>query len=137
MRTALIAVVLSVLFSAPVSTKPDLGGICVVEFNADFNKQNSVMSGAGAIGSSLASAMSACNANHILISAPRPVIASPIVFRSSVIWVFSLICLAILDEYVVQPNREVMPFSIPVPVVLTFKEYPKAFVELCPKYKSY
>jgi hypothetical protein len=42
MRTALIAVVLSVLFSAPVSTKPDLGGICVVEFNADFNKQNSV-----------------------------------------------------------------------------------------------
>ena len=41
MRTALIAVLLSVLFSAPVSTKPDLGGICVVEFNADFNKQNS------------------------------------------------------------------------------------------------
>ena len=26
----------------PVPSKPDLGGICVVEFIADFNKQNSV-----------------------------------------------------------------------------------------------
>ena len=42
MRTALTAVLLSALFSAPVPSKPDLGGICVVEFNADFNKQNSV-----------------------------------------------------------------------------------------------
>ena len=42
MRTALIAVLLSALFLAPVSIKPELDGICVVEFNADFNKQNSV-----------------------------------------------------------------------------------------------
>lgn len=42
MRTALTAVLLSVLFLAPVPSKPKLDGICVVEFNADFNKQNSV-----------------------------------------------------------------------------------------------
>lgn len=42
MRTAITAVVLSALFLAPVSIKPELDGICVVEFNADFNKQNSV-----------------------------------------------------------------------------------------------
>ena len=42
MRTAIIAVLLSALFLAPVSIKPELDGICVVEFNADFNKQNSV-----------------------------------------------------------------------------------------------
>ena len=42
MRTAITAVLLSALFLAPASTKPDLSGICVVEFNADFNKQNSV-----------------------------------------------------------------------------------------------
>ena len=42
MRTAITAVVLSALFLAPVSIKPELDGICVVEFNADFNNQNSV-----------------------------------------------------------------------------------------------
>ena len=42
MRTAIIAVVLSALFLAPAPSKPKLDGVCVVEFNADFNKQNSV-----------------------------------------------------------------------------------------------
>ena len=42
MRTALIAALFSVLFLATAPSKPELDGICVVEFNADFNKQNSV-----------------------------------------------------------------------------------------------
>ena len=43
MRTAILAVLFSVLFLAPVPIEPELdSGICVVEFNADFNKQNSV-----------------------------------------------------------------------------------------------
>lgn len=42
MRTAIIAVLLSALFLAPASIKPELEGISVAEFNADFNKQNSV-----------------------------------------------------------------------------------------------
>lgn len=60
MRTALIAALFSVLFLAPVPSKPDLGGICVVEFNADFNKQNSVP---------WIEKLSECNALRVNISA--------------------------------------------------------------------
>tara|TARA_B100001057_G_scaffold492996_1_gene586557 strand:+ start:1588 stop:1935 length:348 start_codon:yes stop_codon:yes gene_type:complete len=60
MRTALIAIISSVLFLAPASIKPDLDGICVVEFNADFNKQNSVP---------WIEKLSECNAVRINISA--------------------------------------------------------------------
>ena len=43
MRIALLAALFSALLLVhSVPTKPELDGICVVEFNADFNKQNSV-----------------------------------------------------------------------------------------------
>ena len=83
-----------------------------------------VTSGGSGFGSSFASAISACSVNHIPTKVAIKNAIPPNVFTLICTLVSSLNSFAIfLKYYIINTNRKIMPFSIPVFIVFTLCKY--------------